>query len=92
MTESGSLVYHRVENPAQIVRERLSLNENWMAISTGTIAQTMYAQVIRTRNRGRPHGFVIQPWMRAPERRGRSRVRWSAASVIRAAPSSPGRP
>jgi hypothetical protein len=41
MTESGSLMYQRVEKPAQIVRERLSLNEYCTAISTGTIAQIM---------------------------------------------------
>ena len=41
MTELGSLIYQRVENPAQIVRERLSLNEYWTAISTGTIAHSM---------------------------------------------------
>ena len=50
-----------VENPAQTVRERESLNENWIAISTGTIAQAMYSQVMIGRNRGRPHGLNSQP-------------------------------
>ena len=61
MTESGSLMYQRVEKPAQIVRERLSLNEYCTAISTGTIAHSMYAHVNTTRKRGRPHGLPIQP-------------------------------
>ena len=40
-TESGLLQYHWVEKPCQTVRERLSLNENWMAMITGTIAHSM---------------------------------------------------
>ncbi len=88
-TESGSLVYQRVENPAQIVRERLLLNEYCTAISTGTIAHSMYIQVKSTRNRGRPHGFEIQPRSRRspPGRCGVATV----AAVMPAAPSSPGR-
>ncbi len=88
-TESGSYVYQRVEKPAQIVRERLSLNEYCTAISTGTIAHSMYAQVIRTRNRGRPHGLATQLRMRA---RAPGRAEVTAAAVMRAAPSLPGRP
>ncbi len=89
ITESGSLSYQRVENPAQIVRERLSLNENCTAISTGTSAHSMYAQVISARNRGRPHGFAIQLRMR-PKRPGRSLV--TVAAVMPAARGSPARP
>ena len=37
----GRRQYQRVEKPCQTLRERLALNENWMAISTGTIDQTM---------------------------------------------------
>ncbi len=41
-TEStGSPQYQRVENESQIVRERVALNENWTAMSTGTIDQRM---------------------------------------------------
>ena len=65
-TEStGSPQYQRVENPAQDVRDRLALNENWIAISTGTIDQMTYSQVISTRKRGFPHGLVIHPRSRA---------------------------
>ena len=84
MTESdGSQVYHRSENPDQIVRERVSLNENWMAMMTGTIAQTMYPQVIRTRKRGRPQGFVIQPWVRRQSDAVGTGAVGRAASLIR---------
>ena len=34
------LVYHFSVKPCQMLNERLSLNENWMATSTGTIDQT----------------------------------------------------
>ena len=37
----GSPQYQRVEKPAQTVRDRLSLNENWIAMSTGMIDQAM---------------------------------------------------
>jgi len=93
MTESdGSQVYHRSENPDQIVRERVSLNENWMAMITGTIAQTMYPQVIRTRKRGRPQGFVIQPWVRCQSEAVGACAVGRAASLIRTRGfASPGR-
>ena len=55
------LVYHLVVNPCQTVSDRLSLNENWIATSTGAIDHTMYVHVITTRNRGLPHGLPIQP-------------------------------
>ena len=35
------LVYHFSVKPCQLLSERLLLNENWMAISTGTIDHTM---------------------------------------------------
>ena len=39
-TESiGSPVYQRMLKPCQTLSERLSLNENWIAISTGRIDQ-----------------------------------------------------
>ena len=61
------------------MRDRLSLNENWIAISTGTSAQVMYSQVITTgRNRGRPQGFGIQPLVRC-----RSENPWSALEAER---------
>ena len=50
-----------MEKPAHTVRERESLNENWIAMITGTIAQAMYSHVIIGRKRGRPHGLKIQP-------------------------------
>jgi hypothetical protein len=34
-------VNQRSENPDQIVRDRVELNENWTAMRTGTIDQTM---------------------------------------------------
>ena len=56
----GSPQYQRVENPCQTLRERPSLNENRIAITTGAIAQTMYAHVTTPRKRGWPHGFAHQ--------------------------------
>ncbi len=92
MTELGSLMYQRVEKPAQIVRERLSLNENCTAISTGTIAQSMYTQVMSARKRGRPHGFANQPRMRRRVEGLRAVAGLRVVVVMPAAPSSPGRP
>ena len=54
-------MYQRSEKLCHSVRERVELNENWIAISTGTIDQATYSQVNTTRNRGRPHGLPIQP-------------------------------
>src|SRR5689334_14302773 len=45
-TEPSLQQYHCSEKPCQVLRERPSLNENWMAISTGTSDQRMYTQVI----------------------------------------------
>ena len=45
------------EKPCQTLRERPSLNENSIAITTGTIAQTMYSHVTTTSARGCPHGI-----------------------------------
>ena len=38
---SGSPHHQRNEKPCHVLRERPELNENWIAISTGTIDQTM---------------------------------------------------
>ena len=35
---SGSSIHHRSENPCQTLRDRPALNENPIAITTGTIA------------------------------------------------------
>src|SRR5947209_11424957 len=69
------LVYHLVVKPCHTVSDRLLLNENWMATSTGAIDHTMYVHVTTTRNRGLPHGLVIQP-------RRRRQVLNSRASVL----------
>ena len=52
----GSPQYQRNEKPCQVLRERPTLNENWMAISTGTSDQTMYSHVAVARKIGRRHG------------------------------------
>ena len=70
MTESGRSMYQRVEKPAQIVRERLSLNEYCTAISTGTIAQSMYAQVMSDQE-ARPAPRVRDPAAHAARAPGR---------------------
>src|SRR6201999_4142504 len=41
----GSPHHQRVENPCQTLRERPALNENRIAIATGTSAHTMYSHV-----------------------------------------------
>ena len=83
--------HQRSEKPCQIVRERLALNENWIAISTGTIDQTMYPQVMSTRNRGRPHGFAIQPRVRSQSEAVGTGAGRAASLIPTGAPSSPGR-
>src|SRR5262249_23080723 len=91
VTEFGSNVYQRSEKPCQSVRERELLNENWIAISTGTIDQAMYIHVKTTRNRGLPHGLLIQPRILAQpvsERGGVGRA--AASSLTVPAPSMPG--
>ena len=56
----GSSHHQRNEKPCHVLRERPELNENWMAISTGTIAQQMNSHVNVARNTGRRHGFSNQ--------------------------------
>src|SRR5262245_1746721 len=41
---TGSPQYHRVEKPCQELRDRPALNENWMAITTGSSDQITYSQ------------------------------------------------
>ena len=89
ITESGSLSYQRVEKPAQIVRERLSLNEYCTAISTGTIAHSMYAQVISDEE-PRPAPRVGDPASRMRPKSARALPAWRRSP--RHAALLPGRP
>ena len=45
-TEPSLQQYHCIEKPCQTLLDRPSLNENWIAISTGTSDQRMYTQVM----------------------------------------------
>ncbi len=52
-TDPTSPQYQRVEKPCQVLRERPSLKENWIAISTGSSDQTTYSHVSVARKNGR---------------------------------------
>src|SRR3569623_971563 len=56
-TDPSLQQYHWREKPCQVLRERPSLNENWIAISTGTSDQMMYRQVMAASTYGRRHGL-----------------------------------
>src|SRR5262249_54079300 len=45
-TEPSLQQYHCSEKPCQVLRDRPSLKENWIAISTGTSDHRMYTQVM----------------------------------------------
>ena len=64
-------VNQRNENPCHVVRERPALNANRIASPTGTIDQTMYSPVTRTRARGLPQGLRSQAIMLRPPSRPR---------------------
>ena len=48
--------YQSVVNPAQALRERESLNENWIEMRTGTRLHSMYSQVMATGSRAAATG------------------------------------
>src|SRR3954452_7443461 len=56
-TEPSLQQYHCREKPCQVLRDRPSLKENWMAISTGTRDQRMYPHVMAASTYGRRHGL-----------------------------------
>jgi hypothetical protein len=41
--------YHCVEKPCQVLRDRPLLNENWTAMTMGTIDHRMYSHVTDAR-------------------------------------------
>lgn len=48
-TDPSVQQYHCVEKPCHVLRDRPSLNENWMAITMGTIDHRMYSHVTDAR-------------------------------------------
>ena len=54
-----------------MLRERPELNENWMAMSTGTIAHRMNSHVTVARKIGRRHGSSHHAALTAADRRSR---------------------